>query len=586
MADLPLWEQRFRAPRVTFPSWGRHAPDRLVYASNEPGAFQLFVRSSTTAPRQVTDVAIGVLYGVMTPHGERVVWFDDTTGDEVGRWVSQPFEGGDTTPLTPDVPIGWSAGLALGERRVVQGVSDETDYRIYVDGDERHRHAEYLVVQAMSRDERVLVYAHAEHGDALHKNLRAIDVDTGATIGELDDGAEHDLDAVRFSPVRGDQRVAIVGERARSLRPGIWDPTTGARTDLALDDLLGDVDVLDWWPDASALLLAHHHEGRDQLIRYDVATHTAYAIGHTPGQVDAARVRPDGDVWYEHSGGALPPTIRSAATGDEVLAPDADAPPPGHPYRSWHFTNRHGDRVHGFLVEPDGEGPHPTVVLVHGGPHWLWSDGWRPEVPAWVDHGFAVALVNYRGSTGYGPAWRDALTGDPGFTELDDLVAGLDDLVVAGVADPERAVLAGRSWGGYLTLLGLGVHPDRWRVGDAVVPVADYVAAYEDEAPGLKALDRMLFGGSPDERPDLYRERSPITYVDDVKAPVLVIAGDNDSRCPIRQVLNYVDALERRGHPHRFHRYDAGHGSLVIDERVEHMRLELEFVLDALGAVR
>jgi dipeptidyl aminopeptidase/acylaminoacyl peptidase len=218
-------------------------------------------------------------------------------------------------------------------------------------------------------------------------------------------------------------------------------------------------------------------------------------------------------------------------------------------------------------------------MLVHGGPHWQWFDGWRPEVPAWVDHGFAVALVNYRGSTGYGARWRDALTGSPGFTELEDLVAGVDDLVSAGIADPERVVLAGRSWGGYLTLLGLGRHPDRWAVGDAVVPVADYVAAFEDEAPGLKALDKMLFGGTPDDRPDLYRERSPITYIDDVHAPVLLIAGDNDSRCPIRQILNYVDALERVGTPHRFHRYDAGHGSLVIDERVEHMHLELEFVL-------
>jgi dipeptidyl aminopeptidase/acylaminoacyl peptidase len=155
--------------------------------------------------------------------------------------------------------------------------------------------------------------------------------------------------------------------------------------------------------------------------------------------------------------------------------------------------------------------------------------------------------------------------------------------VAAGVADPAKVVLAGRSWGGYLTLLGLGLHPDRWAVGDAVVPVADYVAAYEDEAPGLKALDKMLFGGSPTDVPELYEERSPITYVDAVRAPVLIIAGDNDTRCPIRQIVNYVGALERLGKPHRFHRYDAGHGSMVIDERVEHMCLELDFVLDALA---
>jgi dipeptidyl aminopeptidase/acylaminoacyl peptidase len=588
MPETPLWEQRFRAPAVTFPSWARDAPDRLVYASNEPGAYQVFVRSPTSAPRQVTDVAIGVAHGELTPDGERVVWFDDTTGDEVGRWVTQPFTGdGATAPLAEGVPDGWSSGLAIGTTRTVIGVSDDTSYRIYVDGDERHAHAEHVVVQALSRDERLLVYAHAEHGDSMHKNLRAVDVETFATVADLDDGADCDLDAVAFSPVDGDDRVVVIGERTGVLRPSIWNPTTSERAELALDELPGDVTAADWWPDAGALLLVHHHEGRDQLVRYDLATHHAYAIAHTPGEIAGAAVRPDGDVWYAHSSGALAPTIRSASTGDEVLAPEhADPAPPGHPYRSWHFANPHGDVVHGFVVEPPGDGPHPTVMLVHGGPQWQWFDGWRPEVPAWVDHGFAVALVNYRGSTGYGPKWRDALIGDPGFVELTDLVAGLDDLVAAGVTDPARVVLAGRSWGGYLTLLGLGRHPDRWAVGDAVVPVADYVAAYEDEAPGLKALDRMLFGGSPTDVPELYEERSPITYVDAVDAPVLIIAGDNDTRCPIRQIVNYVDALEQLGKPHRFHRYDAGHGSMVIDERVDHMRLELGFVLDALAGAR
>ena len=74
------------------------------------------------------------------------------------------------------------------------------------------------------------------------------------------------------------------------------------------------------------------------------------------------------------------------------------------------------------------------------------------------------------------------------------------------------------------------------------------MAAYEDEAPTLQALDRALFGGSPDEVPELYRERSPITYVDAVRAPLLILAGENDSRCPIRQIWNYVGRLRERGH--------------------------------------
>ena len=99
---------------------------------------------------------------------------------------------------------------------------------------------------------------------------------------------------------------------------------------------------------------------------------------------------------------------------------------------------------------------------------------------------------------------------------------------------------------------------------------------------GLKAFDRSLFGGSPTEVPERYRDSSPITYVDAVRVPVLVLAGENDPRCPIRQIENYVDRLAERGVPHEVYRYDAGHGSLVDDERVRQMKVELDFVAEHL----
>src|SRR5204862_2527680 len=102
---------------------------------------------------------------------------------------------------------------------------------------------------------------------------------------------------------------------------------------------------------------------------------------------------------------------------------------------------------------------------------------------------------------------RDALQGNPGFTELEDIARVRDWLVVQGIANPNRLALAGGSWGGYLTLLGLGTQPEMWSLGVAAVPVADYVAAYEDEMEPLKAFDASLFGGTPDEVPDVY-ERS------------------------------------------------------------------------------
>jgi dipeptidyl aminopeptidase/acylaminoacyl peptidase len=186
--------------------------------------------------------------------------------------------------------------------------------------------------------------------------------------------------------------------------------------------------------------------------------------------------------------------------------------------------------------------------------------------------------VNYRGSTGYGSSWRDAILGRPGFTELEDIAAVHDWAVSSGLADPARTVLEGYSWGGYLTLLGLGVQPERWAAGVGGVPVADYVAAYEDEMEQLKAMDRVLFGGSPTDAPDAFAAGSPITYADRVKAPLLITAGANDPRCPIRQIDNYLARLDELGTPHEVYRFDAGHGSLVVAERIKQMGVELDFL--------
>jgi len=524
------------------------------------------------------------------------VWFHDPTGDEFGRWMAEPFGGGEARPFLPGVPDGWPSGLALGRGVVVVGVADRDGFTVFgvEDGADPWllaRHSELLQVggaesggynvAGLSSDETVVCLVHAEHGDTLHPALRALEVRTGDVVGELWDGGGKGLAPNAWSPVPGDHRLAVTHEREDQERPAIWDLGTGERRDITLD-LPGPVFPLDWWPDGSALLLRHVHEGRDELLRLELASGEVSPVAHPPGSVSEARVRPDGEVWFRLSSGAHPARVLSER-GGEVVAAEGDRAPDGAPFRPWHFRNPRGQVVHGFVAVPPGDGPFPLIMEVHGGPHWLWLDGWRPEVQAWVDHGFAVGMVNYRGSVGYGTGWRDAIIGDPGFTELEDVVAGVDDLVVRDVADPERVVLSGESWGGYITLLGLGLYPERWAAGVAGVPVADYIAAYEDEAPSLQALDRGLFGGTPGDVPELYRERSPITYVARVRAPLLVLAGENDSRCPIRQIDNYVRALEARGREVRIYRYDAGHSSFLVDEAVRQMRVKLDFVLGRVG---
>jgi dipeptidyl aminopeptidase/acylaminoacyl peptidase len=296
----------------------------------------------------------------------------------------------------------------------------------------------------------------------------------------------------------------------------------------------------------------------------------------------SASTRPDGDVWVLWSSAAMPAAVRTLG-GELVLSAPGPTAPMSVPVEDV-WVEGPGGRVHALLRRPPhdpelGEHPRlPLVIEIHGGPTAHDGDYFRAYASAWVDHGYALVQVNYRGSTGYGSAWRDANEQRVGHVELEDVVAVTDHLVATGVADPGRIVLSGASWGGYLTLLGLGLYPGHWALGVAGVPVADYVAAYEDEMEGLKAFDRSLLGGSPAEVPEKYRDASPITYVEAVDVPVLVLAGENDPRCPIRQIENYLGALAKRDVPHEIYRYDAGHGSLVDDERVRQMKIEIDFV--------
>ena len=601
---------------------------------------------SAPAHRQVTDRPNGTVEAALPRDGSAVWWFADTDGDEYGTWQRQPFAGGPDTAALPFLPAAYSVGLAFGPAgEVVVGSADDAyGTRIHwttPDADPTtapgadpvtgrpdvepttvpgvvpvlvYEHEQSASIGALSRDGTLLAVDHSEHGDARHPAVRVLDlraVPAGGApgvVGELWDGPGRSTSAVEFAPVDGDRRLLVTHERGGRPALLIWDLATGEQTEID-PGLPGEVSG-GWLPDARGLVLRHDHEARSTLFRYDLVGGELVALPTPRGTVSGITVRSDGEVWFDWSSSAEGRVVRalptSGATGTPgglvdavqagvagvVLRPPGHRPPESVPATDV-WADGPGGRVHALLQVPSdaigGPAPQrpprgwPLYVEVHGGPTWHESDAFAPATAAWVDAGYATVRVNYRGSTGYGAAWRDALEAKVGFTELADVLAVRDKLVADGVADPGRCVLAGGSWGGYLTLLGVGTQPDSWAVGLAAVPVADYVAAYEDEMEPLKAFDRSLFGGTPAEKPDAYRVSSPLTYVDAVRAPVLVLAGENDPRCPIRQIDTYLAALTNRGIPHEVYRFDAGHGSLVVAEQVRQARAELDFARRALA---
>ncbi|UNX55221.1 prolyl oligopeptidase family serine peptidase [Georgenia sp. TF02-10] len=618
----PTWELRLRAHQVLLPDWAPEAPDRACVVATHDGVLQVHSWDRAAGRLVVaTDRPQGTTTATIDPHGAWLWWFDDTDGDEFGRWRRQPFGSppgrGVADPIR--LPDAYDAGLLLArDGTAVVGRTDATGTWIHqvavgaaAAGSDApvllYHHPNDATAAALSHDGDLVVIEHSERGDNRHPALRVVRTGTGTVAADLDDGPGRGLTAYDFAPVDGDLRVLVGHERRGLPWAAVWDLGTGTVRDLELtgddgDLLPGEVTEAWWYPGGRAVLVAVDHAARTRLYRHDPRTGTTAAVGPVEGTVAEAGPRPDGDVWLRWSSAATPRTVLSARTGREVLPATGPRAAPSVPARDL-WVPGPGGPVHVLLRVPgdDGRdrladslaaavaaaGPFPLLMDLHGGPAAHRSDAFSPHLAAWVDHGFVVASVNYRGSTGYGTAWRDALEGRVGRTELADVAAAHDHLLAAGLVDPARCVLAGASWGGFLTLLGLGTQPERWAVGLADVPVADYLAAYREEMPDLQAFDRSLFGGSPAEVPERYAAASPITYVDRVRAPVLLMAGENDPRCPIGQIDSYVQALRARPDypgPVELYTYAAGHASVVVDEEVAQLRRQLAFVAAHLPA--
>ena len=584
-----LWKKRFTAPTIQQVRWAPAAPDRLAVISTESGSAQAWCWDLAPGARRVVSVdGVGAEEAAVMPDGSGVIWWLDPLGDERGHWVLTPFDGSDASPLLPGVPDGWAMGLSVVPGAIAAGIADDDEYVIYVSHDGAaakalYRHAQPAGVGqewpqgpgGLSADGTLLCLRHSEDSDIARPRVRVVDARTGDPVGEIRDD-DLQIAPAGWSPVTGDQRLVVIRETGGAERPWMWDLSTAALEPIG-GAVPGALFLEDWYPGGDALLLRQDHEARDTLLRYDVTTGEMSPVVGPAGTISQASVRPDGVVWHRFENGVTPPRYLDD-DGNEVLAiPGAEPAPAGRPFEPVWFTNPSGDRIQGWLICPDGEGPYPTIVSPHGGPEYHNTDAFDARRLAYADHGFATLLVNYRGSTGYGTAFRQRLQGDIGFPESEDLNAGLDHLIEAGIADPARLFIEGWSWGGYLATLNAGRHPERWRAVVAGIPVGDYVASHYECAAPLRAWDVATMGGSPMELPDLYRERNPMTYVDDVTAPVLMIAGEHDSRCPLGQVMTYAHALRVRGKEVAVHLYPQGHHANDVQEQILHVELAMDF---------
>ncbi|QTK83047.1 Peptidase yuxL [Agrobacterium tumefaciens] len=194
----------------------------------------------------------------------------------------------------------------------------------------------------------------------------------------------------------------------------------------------------------------------------------------------------------------------------------------------------------------------PTVVLVHGGPWYRDACVYDPEVQFLASRGYAVLQVNFRGSTGYGKAFMQAAIGEFAGRMHDDLIDGLDWLIAEGAADPKPVAIYGCSYGGYAALVGASFTPDRFAAAIDYSGMADLRSLVEDAVPFVRPTlvnNYLAYMGDPTD-PEQNRDmlaRSPMSRIDRIRKPLLVIHGANDVRVARAQADAVVEAVRRNG---------------------------------------
>lgn len=571
--------------RITPEGWSVSAPafspdgDTLYFLSAKGGSQQLYAMPAAGGqPRQLTDFALGIGTWQLSPQGDRIAFSTDTftecgadfactrvqldardAAKTTGVLYTQLFvrhwdtwkDGRTSRLFAADLPTGRAAPVtgAVALSQALDGdipakpFGGTDDYTWAPDGAS-------LVVSVKN-------IAGAEQAWSTDFDLYRISADgSGAPVNLTPDSAARDAGPV-FSPDGGTlfyRAMARPGFEADRYALMALDLTTGARREVApdWDRAPGSIVVSG---DGASLYVSAQDTGQYPLFRVDVASGAVTPLV-ADGSVSA----------FTLAGDTLALTRNSMATGDVLYVAGTDG---GHlrqitptaaellpdvtmgEYEQFSFRGANDATVYGYVVKPSdyvaGQ-RYPVAFLIHGGPQGSFGDGWsyRWNPQTYAGAGYAVVMIDFHGSTGYGQAFTDAISGDWGDTPLVDLQKGWEHALGAyDFLDGERACALGASYGGYMVNWIASQWNAPWKC------LVNHNGVFDTRSMGL-VTEELWFtewehGGTVYDNPQAYERYNPARHVGDWRVPMLVVAGDRDYRVPVDQSLSTFTALQRQG---------------------------------------
>ncbi len=381
------------------------------------------------------------------------------------------------------------------------------------------------------------------------------------------------------------ERALLLAETGTHRRLGVWD-LAGGETRWLLDDPERNIEAAYAPVGTRQIVVVESRGARLHASLLDWET----GVEHSLSEV-AANLVPiapaAGDTWLGLYFCARQPT-------DLVRFPLSDPRPERHtsltrvwertdlkpddltPAEDFRWRSTDGLEIQGWLYRT----PRPargTIVVVHGGPTDHSQDWLDAEIQFLVHEGFHILDPNYRGSTGFNLAYREAIKQDGwGGREQDDIRTGIQALVALGIAQPGKVGITGTSYGGYSSWWALTHWPVDWVAAAApVCGMTDLVIDYETTRPDLRPYTAEMMGGTPEHASERYRERSPVHFVDRIRGRLLIVQGLRDPNVTPENVSSVIAALQRCGRPYELLAFeDEGHGiTKPKNQRLLYLRL-------------
>jgi dipeptidyl aminopeptidase/acylaminoacyl peptidase len=608
---IPL-EELARLPSFYLPqlSWAR---DRVAFYWDKTGRMELYVMDlATRAVRQVShgEVPRALKAGFVWDRRDCVIVFGkDRDGDEQNDLYAIDVEGGAVTRITSDPTAQEYPGEFSPDNRWLTVVANKRPpeagdrpgqlniWRVRPDGSDYQpltRYAFPAVGGQWSDDGRLIAFVTNEDPTNL-KNRDGYVMRADGSEARRVFGVRPGSQDVLNDWLPDGRRLAVTSDASGLHRVGILDLGDGQVRWLSPEDV--DESSARLSDSGRRLVCLRNHESQIRPVVYEVESDAGRELTLPPGVAFGAQFVDDDRLLLTYS----TDTTRASLvlydlrqdSWETLLEPEYGTIDRRLFVESEHlrYPSSDGTEIPALLYRPrdvPSGARLPAIVHVHGGPTGQWFRGFDAFAQFLVDRGFVVLEPNVRGSTGYGVAFRDAAINDWAGVDLEDVAAGASYLAGLPEVDPERLVVFGGSYGGYMTFMAVTRKPELWRAGVAWVGITDLKRMYGQSMEHFKYFLREQMG-DPEQNAELWGDRSAINFAQNLRAKLLMVHGANDPRCPVDQSRIFRDRLvelgRREGEDFEYVEFaDEGHGSTDVEQKIRTFKLLADYLDRVLAA--